>query len=396
VRLLERYAAYYVPIILMVAAVVLFVTRDMSRAVAVLVVACPGAFVLAGPTAMIAALAAASRVGILIKNTKFLEVLADVDTVILDKTGTVTLGHLEVVSALPYGSATEQELLRAAVCCASGSRHPVSRAVVRAAASAALAPMEPVTFVEEKPGQGVTALAGGQRYLLGRADWLRECGLQVPENPEHGGAVVWAARENELLGCLLLADLPRPEARQAIHELRELNLSRIVLLTGDRRHVAEQVARTLEIEHVVAEVLPEQKLETVQAEKAAGRCVMVVGDGVNDALALASGDVGVAMGAMGSDVALKSADVALMANDLARLPLAVRLSRRTRRTISQNLFIGAGSSVFMLALAALGVVSPIVGAVLHNAGEIYILFNSARLLRFGSVPGKNLELPTAR
>jgi Zn2+/Cd2+-exporting ATPase len=389
VRLLEQYAGYYVPIILMVAAVVLFVTRDMSRAVAVLVVACPGAFLLAGPTAMIAALAAASRLGILIKNTKFLEVLADVDTVVLDKTGTVTLGHLEVVASRPYGEATKEELLRAAAFCAAGSRHPVSRAVVRAAAAAGLAPAETVESVEEKPGRGVMAEAGGRRYFLGRGDWLREQGLDVPENPEHAGALVWVGRDDVLLGCVLLADLPRPEAARAVSELRELGLSRVVLLTGDRRHVAAQVARTLNIEHVVAEVLPEEKLLTVQAERAAGRSVMVVGDGVNDALALASGDVGVAMGAMGSDVALKSADVALMTNDLARLPLAVRLSRRTRTTINRNLLIGAGSSVLMLALAASGLVSPIVGAVLHNAGEIYILFNSARLLGFGRTPGKD-------
>ena len=377
VRLLEQYASYYVPIILMVAAVVLFISRDMSRAVAVLVVACPGAFVLAGPTAMIAALAAASRLGILIKNTKFLEVLADVDTVVLDKTGTVTLGHLEVVASRPNGAVGEADLMRAAAICAAGSKHPVSRAVVRSAAGAGLPPTEAVESVEEQPGQGVVARAGGHLYSLGRGDWLSERGMQVPVNPEHAGAVVWVARDDAVLGCLLLADLPRPEALAAVNELRQLGLTRVVLLTGDRRHVAAQVARTLNIEHVVAEVLPEQKLQTVQAEKAAGRSVMVVGDGVNDALALASGDVGVAMGAMGSDVALKSADVALMTNDLARLPLAVKLSRRTRTTINQNLFIGAGSSVLMLALAGFGIVSPIVGAVLHNAGEIYILVNNS-------------------
>jgi heavy metal translocating P-type ATPase len=383
VRLLERYASYYVPVMLMAAAVLLFVTRDMSRAVALLVVACPGTFVLAGPTAMIAALAAASRLGILVKNTKFLEVLADVDTVVLDKTGTVTLGHLEVMALSPIGGATQEQLLRAAALCAGGSRHPVSRAIMRAALAAGVPRIEEPELIEETPGRGVVAVTKGGNCLLGRGDWVREQGLAVPENPEHAGAVVWVARNEAVLGCLLLADLPRPEASQAVNELRDLGLDRVILLTGDRRQAAENVARTLNIEHVVAEVLPEQKLDTVQAEKAAGRRVMVVGDGVNDALALASGDVGVAMGAMGSDVALQSADVALMTNDLARLPLAIGLSRQTRKTINQNLLIGAGSSVLMLSLAALGLVSPIVGAVLHNAGEIYVLVNSARLLGFG-------------
>jgi len=383
VRLLERYASYYVPAMLLAAAVLLFVTRDMSRAVALLVVACPGTFVLAGPTAMIAALAAAARLGILVKNTKFLEVLADVDTVVLDKTGTVTLGHLEVVALSPCENVADDELLRAANLCAIGSRHPVSRAVVRAATKAGLAAEQHPGSLEETPGRGVVAKTSEGNYLLGRGDWMRERGLAVPENPEHAGAVVWVAKNDLVLGCLLLADLPRPEAAQAVSELRELGLDQVILLTGDRRQAAEQIAQLLHIERVVAEVLPEQKLQTVQAEKAAGRRVMVVGDGVNDALALASGDVGVAMGAMGSDVALKSADVALMANDLARLPLAIRLSRQTRATINQNLLIGAGSSVFMLSLAALDIVSPIVGAVLHNAGEIYVLVNSARLLGFG-------------
>ncbi len=383
VRLLERYAGFYVPLMLMSAAVLLFVTRDMSRAVTLLVVACPGTFLLAGPTAMIAALAAASRLGILVKNTKFLEVLADVDTVVLDKTGTVTLGHLDVVAIRPCDGATDAELLRAAAVCAAASRHPVSRAVMRASVKAALPPAEAPRSVEETPGRGVAAIAGDGLCLLGRGDWLRERGLDVPANPDHAGAVVWVARDGAVLGCLLLADLPRPEAARAVAELRELGLSRVILLTGDRRQAAVDVARILNIEDVIAEVLPEQKLHAVQAEKSAGRSVMVVGDGVNDALALASGDVGVAMGAMGSDVALRSADVALMTNDLARLPLAIRLSRRTCATINQNLLIGAGSSVVMLSLAALGLVSPIVGAVLHNVGEIYVLFNSARLLGFG-------------
>jgi heavy metal translocating P-type ATPase len=382
VRLLEQYAGYYVPMILMIAAVVLFVTREMSRAVAVLVVACPGAFILAGPTAMIAALAVASRLGILIKNSKFLEALADVDTVILDKTGTVTLGHLEVVSSQPVEGIDERAVLATAARCAVGSRHPVSRAVLAAARAAGVAPTENAREVEESAGRGMTARGDGVCHRLGKADWLRELGLTLPADPDHAGPVVWVARDHRVLGCILLADLPRPEAAASIAELRALGAQRVVLLTGDRRQVARQVAGMLGIEEVLAEVLPEQKLQAVQTEKDAGRSVMVVGDGVNDALALASGDVGVAMGAMGSDVALRSADVALMTNDLGRLPLAVQLSRRTRRTIHQNLLIGAGTSVLMLALASLGLISPIAGAILHNVGEIYILFNSAQLLGF--------------
>jgi heavy metal translocating P-type ATPase len=355
----------------------------MSRVVTLMVVACPGAFVLAGPTAMIAALAAASRLGILVKNTKFIEALADVDTVVLDKTGTLTLGHLEVVAVRPSHGIGDTQILAAAAWCAAGSRHPVSRAIVRAALKAGLSSVEAPQVVEETHGRGVAATGENGQSLLGRGDWLREHHLEVPENPDHDGAVVWVAQNGTVLGCLLLADLPRPEARNAVNELRQLGFDRIVLLTGDRKEVANQVAAQLSIENVIADVLPEQKLQVVQQEKAAGRRVMVVGDGVNDALALACGDVGIAMGAMGSDVALQSADVALMTNDLNRLPMAIRLSRQTRDTISRNLLVGAGSSVLMIGLAAFGAVSPIAGAFLHNAGEIFVILNSARLLGFG-------------
>jgi Zn2+/Cd2+-exporting ATPase len=391
VRLMERYAGYYVPVVLMIAAVVLFLTRDMSRAITVLLVSCPGAFVLAGPAAMIAALATASRLGILIKNSKFLETLADVDTVVLDKTGTVTLGHLEVIAARPIGDIAEDELLRTAAVCARGSRHPASRAVVRAVGKGDV----PAPALEEVPGQGVIARLDGRVVMLGKHDWLREQGIPLPENPAHDGPVVWVARDGVALGCILLADLPRPEAIHAVEDLRSLGLERVVLLTGDRREVATKVAQTLGITEVIADVLPEQKLEVVQAERRAGNSVMVVGDGVNDALALASGDVGVAMGAMGSDVALKSADVALMTNDLGRLPLAIRLSRQTRSTINQNICVGAGFSVLMLVLASAGIIAPLAGAVLHNAGEIYILINSARLLGFANLAGQPRATPAA-
>jgi len=391
-KLIEQYAGYYVPIILTIAAVVLFVTRDMSRSVAVLIVGCPGALVLAGPTAMIAALAAASRLGILIKNTRFLESLADVDTVVLDKTGTLTLGRLELSSMQPMNGHREDELLRQAVACAAGSRHPVSRAIVRAAELAGIEVQLGGSGdrIEEVSGKGIVATGNGDVKLLGRRDWLIERGVELPENPQHSGPIVWLGRIEhtdkgataQAVGCILLADRPRPEAKQAIHDLKALGLERSVLLTGDRQEVAQQIGVSLEMDEIIAEVLPEQKLHTVHAEREAGRSVMVVGDGVNDALALASGDVGVALGAVASDVALQSADVALMTNDLGRLPMCVRLARFTRATVHQNVLIGAGSSIAFMGVASMGIISPLAGAFLHLIGEAFVIGNSARLLRF--------------
>jgi len=199
--------------------------------------------------------------------------------------------------------------------------------------------------------------------------------------------VVWLGRldgggrgAGEAFGCFLLADRIRPEARQALEDLRALGLTRTVLLTGDRRQVAEQIGRDLAVDRIVAEVLPEQKLEVVRAERDAGHLVMVVGDGVNDALALARSDVGIALGAAASDVALRSADVALLADDLGRLPMAVRLARRTRTTIHHNVLLGAGTSILFVWLASVGIVAPLFAAVLHNVGALLVITNSARLL----------------
>jgi len=392
-KLIERYAGYYVPIVLTIAGVVLFATREMSRAVAVLVVGCPGALVLAGPTAMVAALAAASRLGILIKNTKFLESLADVDTVVFDKTGTVTRGQLELVDTRPVDGISARDFFEHALPCAAASRHPVSRAIVEAAErqGISITGNRQASEVKEVSGKGLQATVNGRVTRLGRREWLGESGWHVPENPPHAGPIVWlgqldadgGAGARRVLGCLLLADACRPEAKQAVQELRTLGVSRTVLLTGDRQEVAQQVGASLEIDEVIADVLPAQKLDAMRAERAAGRQVMMVGDGVNDALALRSGDVGVALGAVASDVALKSADVALMANDLGRLPTTIKLARRTRSTIHANILIGAGISLGFVWLASIGVITALAGAMLHTVGELFVIFNSARLLAFG-------------
>ncbi|MGM0486901.1 MAG: heavy metal translocating P-type ATPase [Planctomycetota bacterium] len=388
-KLIETYAGYYVPLILIIAAVVLFITRDMERAVTVLVVACPSALVLAGPMAMVSALSTASRLGVLIKNTRFLESLGDVDSVVLDKTGTVTLGQLQLVESQPRGATSEDALLANSLVCAEGSRHPVSRAIVQAAAAAGVKASRIPHQVHEVHGKGVIAECDEVTYRLGRRQWLKDEGWEVPEDPRHSGPVVWlgsiskndSGGEVKTLGCLLLADVPRAEAREAIGKLRELGVSRLVLLTGDRRHVAEEIGSHLEVDEVAAEVLPQQKLEIIERE-CADNTVMMVGDGVNDALALARGDVGVAIGAAGSDVALQSADVALMSDDLGRMPTTISLARRTRRIIHQNVLVGVGLSLSFIYLASIGLFGPVVGILLHFAGPLFVVCNSARLLGF--------------
>jgi heavy metal translocating P-type ATPase len=379
VRLIEQYTAYYLPAVLLAAGAVLALTQDLHRAIALLVVSCPCALVLASPSAMTAALAVAARLGILIKNTRFLESLGEIDTLILDKTGTVTTGRLEVVAVHALGGEGSDAVLHEAARCAVGSRHPVSRAVLAAAGGAA----GPADAIEEAPGRGVAARRNGSVVRLGSAAWLEEAGLELPAAPPaHPGPVVWVARDREVLGMLLLADRPRPGSREAIEAVRAAGVERVLLMTGDRAAVAEPVARELGVDEYRAGCLPEAKLAIVEGEKASGRRVMVVGDGVNDALALDRADVGVAMGAMGSDVAVHSADVALMGTDLRHLPQMLRLARATRAVINQNVLFAIGSSVAVMTLAGLGMIGPVAGAVIQNVGTFVVVVNSARLLRF--------------
>ncbi|MEM6823018.1 MAG: cation-translocating P-type ATPase [Verrucomicrobiota bacterium] len=387
-KIVERYAGYLTIIILIIAAIVLFATRDLSRAITILVVGCPGPFILAGPSAMVAALATCSRLGILIKNSKFLETLADVDTVVFFKKRTLDQGEHGVVKVNGFDGCSEPDLFKYALPGAVGSRHPISRAVAEAAKERGVV-VKGRSQVTEVPGKGVLAVQkGAYSTYLGRGDWLADEGFSLPPSPDHLGSTVWlgqieSGKKPRVLGYFLLADTPKPEARQTIEELKTMGVERSLLLTGDRKTIAQSVGGDLRVDEVVAEALPEQKLEVVKSEVSAGRTVMVVGDGINDALALASGDVGVAMGATGisSDIAMKSADVVLTNAQLDRLPKAISLSRQTRTIIHQNVLLGAGITMIMLLLAASGIISPLLGVIVHNFAEVGVILNSARLLK---------------
>jgi Zn2+/Cd2+-exporting ATPase len=401
-RLFERRAAVWLPLVLTLAATTLFFTEDLSRAIAVLVVATPTALVVAGPAAMVAAMTTATRLRILIKSTDFLERASEVDTLVLDKTGTVTIGAPVVTQVLPAPGIPAQRLLGVAAACGFGSLHPISRAVV-AEARARGVPVAPPEDLEERPGLGLVARVGGQRALLGRRALLAELGADPGGGGEGDAAEVWVALGSRPLGRLVLRDQPRAEAGAALAEMRSLGIDRLILLTGDREGIAREVGAALGMDEVVAEVLPEQKLELVRAEQAAGRTVMMVGDGVNDALALGGADVGVAIGAEVNEVALGGADVALLGADLVRLPSLLRLADTTRKVIGQNVWLAFGLAGVLIALAATGVLDPLTGALAQSAAVIAVVANSARILRFdrsrggppndgGSVDESRLEL----
>ncbi len=376
VRSLDRLGAGYVPVILTIAATTLFFTESAQRAITVLVVAAPTALVVAGPAAMVAALSVAARKNILIKDADFLEAATALDTLILDKTGTVTTGALVVTDVVASPTATDDEVVQVAASCGHGSLHPVARAAVQAASARGLVRAE-VSKVEELPGMGTEATVNGVPWRLGRASWLVSLGIEVPENAP-GTAVAVGAR---WVGNLVLQDTIRPGARDAIERLRMLGLSRVVLLTGDRQAEADRVGALLGVDEVVAEVLPEDKLRTVEAIQAEGRRVLMVGDGVNDALALSRAEVGVALGARVNEVALGGADVALLTEDPGRIPDLLELAIRARNTVWQNLALALLIVLAMLVLAVQGAISPLWGALAHDLGALLVVINAARLLR---------------
>ena len=380
-RLLERYAGSYMILVLMIAAVTWFITNDAQAMLAVLVAACPCALVLSAPATAIAGIAVAARHGILIRSSAFLEELADLTSLVVDKTGTLTYGILRL-QTIESDVADQQPLLELAASLGAASSHPVSRAL---AGLVSHEQMLPLTDVRERQGLGVVAGTGQGEAALGRPELFRQLNITTSAVPEHDGPIAGLSLNGQFLGWMLLADSIKPEARQALSELRELGLGRQVLLTGDRQSVAEHLACAVGISEVQAQALPEDKLERVLREIDGGFRPMVVGDGINDSLALKAGVVGVAMGAGGADIALASSDIVLIGSDLRRLGTCVRLSRECRHTLQVNVIIGLGWTLAIVAAAAfgwLGVAGAMIAAVLHNLSTLLVLGNAGRLLRF--------------
>src|SRR3954471_24692095 len=387
-RIIDQYMIYYTPLVLVLAALVWAFTHDLNRVISVIVVSCPCAFILATPTAMVAALSAAARLGILIKNVSDIESAARINAFVFDKTGTLTTGKLAVSRLSPTGGVHPAELLRLASSAEKYSNHPTAKALAQLAAEAGVPLAEPVNFAETA-GRGIKAEVDGARILVGRAQWLKD--NQVTEdvmksvdlNETEGFSLIFVAKDGKFIGWLGLQDQTRAEAREALADLKQNGVRRIAMVSGDRQPVAIRVAREIGCEEVTGDCLPQNKVEFVREIKSKGYRVAVVGDGVNDAPALAAGDIGIAMGAAGSEVAIHSATIALMNNDLRRLPFLVKLSRCTRAVINQNFLFGVAFIIGGLTLASFGKINPIVAAILHNAGSLIVIFNSARLVRQG-------------
>jgi len=390
-RIIDRYVHWYTPTILMVALVILHFT-NIERAIAALIIACPCALILATPTAMVAALSCAARLGILVKNVAHLESAGRLTGIIFDKTGTLTTGQLAVSKLTPAPGVDPADMLLAAASVEQFSKHPAARALIDVAKKARLTLAKPDNF-EEVLGRGVRAAVKGQTVLVGRDTYLQSEGVDMSclkdqaMTPPEGVSVLYVAKAGKCIGWVGMEDRTRDEARHAITELGDLGVKRLVMVTGDRLAVAKRVAAEMGCREVKAECLPQEKLHLVHDLQDAGYHVAVVGDGVNDAPALAAGDLGIAMGAAGSDVAINSASIALMSNDLTRLPFLVRLSRVTNRVVRQNLGFGVLFIILGLVLTGKGWIPPVIAVMLHLASSLIVVFNSARLVRFGEEIG---------
>jgi Cd2+/Zn2+-exporting ATPase len=387
-KIVDQYMGYYTPLVLVIGALVWAFTHDINRVIAVFVVSCPCAFILATPTAMVAALSAAARLGILIKNVADIEAAAKINAFIFDKTGTLTTGQLAVSRLAPIGETKPAELLLIAASAEKYSNHPTAKALAQLAGEAGVPLAEPKDF-SETAGRGVKAEINGAKVLVGRAQWLKDNGVaedflkSVDLNEAEGWSLIFVARDNRCIGWVGLQDQVRAEAKIALAGLKEAGVRRIAMVSGDRQVVATRVAAEIGCEEAKGDCLPQNKVEFVRAMKAKGYKVAVIGDGVNDAPALAAGDLGIAMGAAGSEVAIHSATIALMNNDLQRLPFLVKLSRSTRAVINQNFAFGICFIIAGLSASAFGFIGPVTAAILHVVGTFIVIFNSARLVRKG-------------
>ena len=386
-RIMDRFSRYFIPAILLVALATFLVTGEIIRAITILIVACPCALVLGTPTAVVAAIGNAARRGILIKGGVYLEQMGRLKTLLMDKTGTLTEGRPKVIGMTTFDGLDEKELLHWAAIAEKRSEHPLARAVTSKAEELGLHVPHPVSFGDLR-GKGVKAQWDSKAIAVGTPEMMKGEGIEIPASVKEvleskqseGMTPLLVAVDHRLLGIISIADTLREGAKDAINQIRAQGVSEIWMLTGDSDRVADRIGRELGIRYE-AKLLPEDKVTAVKEWKRKGRVVAMIGDGVNDAPALAAADIGIAMGAVGTDVAIETADIALMTDELKKVPMVVRLSRKALRVIKENLAFAIAFNTVLVFLSAQGMMTMILGAILHQASSLLVILNSMRLLR---------------
>lgn len=385
-RIADRWASWLVPVALLIAIAAYLVTGDIVRGVTVLVVFCPCALVLATPTAIMAAIGQATKHGVIIKSGEALEKMGKVDAIAFDKTGTLTYGKLAVSDIVSFSpTLSEADLLSLLSSAETLSEHPLAKAITAYAKSAGT-DILPANNFQMEAGRGIQASVAGHDLICGSEAFLRSRGITLDDSAafrlerlrEQGKATVLAAEKDRCLGVIALSDTVRPEAKATVSQLSSLG-AETLLLTGDNRKAAEFLARQVGSMSVRAELLPDQKVDAIRALQKTGRIVCMIGDGVNDAPALKTADVGVAMGSMGSDIAVEAADIALMSDDISRLPYLKRLSNAAVHTIRLSISLSLCINFVAITLSLMGLLTPTSGALVHNAGSVFVVLIAALL-----------------
>ncbi|MFQ5406006.1 MAG: heavy metal translocating P-type ATPase, partial [Candidatus Micrarchaeia archaeon] len=387
-RLADKFTQYFAPLVLIAAVLTFAFTQNPLYAIAVVVVACPCAVALATPLAVVASTGKAAKRGIITKGGASLETLSKVDTIVMDKTGTLTFGKPRVVETKAFAECTEKEIIRLAAGAEKLSEHPLAKSILAKAAEYDFKIEEPDKF-EVVKGKGIIAHYKKSTIIVGNRELLKTNEIIISSEVEEftatqekkGRTVLLLAHDTDVCGAICVADDLRNNAAQAIKELKKAGIKKIVMLTGDNKRTAQAVATQLEVDEAVAEMLPEEKVEKVRQTMKKGAKVAMVGDGVNDAPALAAADVGIAMGTAGSDVAIETADIALMKDDLTAIVDAVKIGRHTFSTIKQNIALAVVFNIVGVGLASTGFLTPILAAIAHSLPDVLVFLNSSKLYK---------------
>ena len=385
-RIADKAASWLVPVALLIAVITGFVTKDIVRAVTVLVVFCPCALVLATPTAIMAAIGQATKQGVIIKSGEALEKMGKVDTIAFDKTGTLTYGKLEVCDVISFDDTVNEDmLLTLAASAEAKSEHPLGKAIVAFAKNKQIKLTESDEF-KMTAGKGVLAVINGKKIICGNEKYMLEYGVIINDTVHRkletlrlqGKASILVGVNEVCIGVIALSDVLRPEAADMVSRLSAMQ-TKTILLTGDNQKTADYFASKVGITEVCAELLPEEKVENITKLQSENRTVCMIGDGVNDAPALKTASVGVAMGSMGSDIAVEAADVALMRDDISKIPYLKRLSNATVKTIKTSITLSMCINFVAVALSVIGILNPTTGALVHNAGSCFVVLIAALL-----------------
>ena len=378
-RITDKWASVLVPVALVIAIITYILTKDVTRAVTVLVVFCPCALVLATPTAIMAAIGQATKHGIVIKSGEALEKMGKVNTVAFDKTGTLTYGKLEVSDVISLTELAEKELVKIAASCESKSEHPLGKSILEYAKIQNIELYQPEEF-KMQSGKGVSAIINNEKIICGNEKYFEEANVKIDENVKtklselrlQGKVSVLIAKNQECVGIIALSDVIREEATFIVKKLSAMNTD-VVLLTGDNKKTADYFAQKAGIKNVHSELLPEEKVSNIIKLQNEGKTVCMIGDGINDAPALKTANVGIAMGIMGSDIAVEASDIALMKDDISKLPYLKRLANATVKTIKFSISLSMFINFLAIALSVLGMLNPTSGALVHNAGSVFVV-----------------------